>query len=99
MLGASSLAATGHRRQKNDGGAVAHRRLQLVQRADVLAVHVNVRVAELPLELGEPRRQVVEDFGDRPSGSRNLAGAAGLLAERRWDANCRHTCAPWQNST
>src|SRR5919198_1425353 len=38
----SELAATGHRRQEDDRGAVAHRRVEAVARTHVLAVDVDV---------------------------------------------------------
>src|SRR5581483_10495261 len=57
-LGAS-LLATGHRRQQDHGHALADRRLELVEGADVLAVDVHVRELELSLERREAGGQVV----------------------------------------
>ena len=86
--------AARHRRQEDDRRALRHRRLQLVERADVLAVDVDVRVLELPLELREAG--VVRSSSASPTVvavTRHLALAAGGGAQRRRDSDLRHACA------
>src|SRR5581483_6713655 len=104
--------ATGHRRQQDDRRALPDRRLELVERPDVLAVEVHVRVGELTLEPGKAGGEVVEHLADRAPGRRHLSLAADGGAEHRRDPDLRHGCAPasdtpaalatlgpWQNST
>src|SRR5581483_200864 len=99
-LGASRLA-TRHRGQQDHGRALAHRRLELVERADVLAVHVHVRELELPLQAGEAGGQVVEQLADGRAAGGHLALAANGGAQRGRDPDPGHACAlgPAQNST
>ena len=101
QAGGEAARAAGHRRQQDHGRALRDRRLELVERADVLAVDVDVRVLQLSLEPGEAGGQVVEDLADGVADAGHLALAAGGGAQRGWDAHLRHACAlgPAQNST
>src|SRR5581483_354811 len=91
-LGAS-LLATGHRREQDHGRAFADRGLELVERADVLAVDVDVRVLELPLEAGEAGGEIVQELADRRAAGRHLALAADGGAQGRWDPDLGHARA------
>ena len=103
--------AAGHRREQDHGRALANRRVEPVEHADVLAVEVDVHegrdafavVENLPPEAGEARSEVGEHVAHRRAGRLDLARAADLGAQGGRDANLGHgaTCraGPWQNST
>src|SRR6266536_4103451 len=101
-----SRLATRHGGEQDHGRAFTHGRLELVERSDVLAVDVDVRVLELSLERGEARRQIVEELADGVAAARHLTLAARRRAQcgRNLDS---HACAlladvselPVQNST
>jgi hypothetical protein len=99
--------AAGHGRQEDDGRALAHRGVQALERAHVLAVEIDVDeggdlVAVLEHLVAEPREavgEVAEHLAERPAGSLDLAHAADLVPQRRRDADARHAPTPWQNST
>jgi hypothetical protein len=108
--GQRSLAAR-HRRQKDHRGTVADRRLQAVERADVLVVHVDVHergdlvpvLEHLTAEAWEALGQVGQQLANRGAGGVDLPCAADRIAERGRDPDAGHeaTCVlpPWQNST
>src|SRR5206468_3175582 len=96
--------ATGHRREKDHGVAVLHRRLEAVERPYVLALDVDVDerrdvvvLDELRSQPGEARDQVVEQLAHGRARGGHLALAAGLGAKRGWNADGLHACAglPW----
>src|SRR5689334_1761177 len=70
---ARSAATTGHGGEEDDGLALAHRRVEAVERAHVLALEVDVHerrdllvpVEELRAEVREAAREVVEDLAHR----------------------------------
>ena len=83
-------------------------RVEPVERADVLALDVDVHerrdllvLHELRPQGGEAVHQVVEQLAHRAALGRHLAGAADLAAELGWDPDDAHACAglPEQNST
>src|SRR5581483_3858072 len=90
-LGAS-LLATRHRGEQDHRRALADGRLELVERADVLAVDVDVRVLELPLEAGEAGGEVVEELADGRAAGGHLALAADGGPQGGGDAHLRHAC-------
>src|SRR5262245_49318395 len=93
----SSLDPTGHRRQEDHGRVVTHRRLEALERPDVLAAEVDVdEGAEVPVlvelrpELRVPLDEVLDHVAHGLALRLELAGAADVGAEHRWDANARH---------
>ena len=100
----ASGTATGHRRQQDDGRAVAHRRVEAVAGAHVLAVDVDVHerldlavAVDARAERGDARRQILEQLAHGRAGGLDLARAARLRAQHRRDPDDVLTCA--QNST
>src|SRR4051812_2785831 len=77
------LGTTGHRGKEHDGGVVRYRRVEAVERADVLALEEDVderrdRLAleHLEAQRREAARQVVEHLAD--GGARGLDGALAV---------------------
>ena len=84
--------------------ALRDRRVEALQRAHVLAVHVDVHegrdlavLEHLRAQAGEPRGEVVEQLAERRAGSLDLTLAAHLGAKRRRNPDAAHRAA--QNST
>src|SRR5205807_5255600 len=105
---ALSAAATRHGRQKDDGRAGAYFGVEPVQRANVLALHVDVHerrelaaLHELAAQRGEAAHEVVEQLAHGVALRRERARTVDLLAQRGWDADVRHARSrvPEQNST
>src|SRR3954449_5525012 len=101
--GQGRQGTTGHRREENHGRALAHRRVQAVARAHVLAVHVDVDertdltlAVDARAERRDARRQVLEELPHRGPRRPDLARAARLRAEDRRDSHDAHLA---QNST
>src|SRR4029453_17194401 len=99
------LATTGHGRQE-DHGAAAHRRLEALAGADVLAPDIDVDEARqaagvvdaLP-QLREAAREIVEELADGVAIRLQGGLALGLLPQRRRDPDDRHDPGTPQNST
>ena len=101
----------GHGRKQDHGRVLAHLRVEALERADVLAVEVDVDerrdavavLEHLPAQAGEALRQVGEHLAHGRAVRFDLAGAPDLGAQRRRDADPDHRAtwcgAPWQNST
>src|ERR1700741_3788044 len=95
-----SLAATGHRGQQDHGLPLADGRVEPVERANVLALDVDVHERrDLPVPLedllsepGEARRQVLEHRAHGLALRGNLPLAADLRAERGGNPHDCHAC-------
>src|SRR3954449_6052786 len=103
-----TLEPTGHGGEEDHGGAMLDRRIEPVERPDVLALDVDVHVRgdvavlhELRSQTGEAGHQVEEQFPHGVALGRHLAGAADVAPQHRWDPDPAHACAglPEQNST
>ena len=96
-----ALAAR-HRRQEDHGRALAHRRVEALERAHVFAVQVDVDeggdpVAVLEHLVAEAREavgEIAEHLAERSAGGLDLARAADLVSQRRRDADADH-CVTW----
>ena len=109
--GVERALAAGHRRQQDDGRALEHRRVEPLERPNVLAVEVDVHergdavavLEHLVAEPGEAVGEIAEHLAQRAAGGLDLARAADLVPQRRRDADADH-CVTWargpaQNST
>src|SRR5947208_10430386 len=99
----SELPTTGHRREQDDRRRLAHRRVEAVARAHVLAVDVDVDerpdlalAVDALAERRDAHAEVLEELADGRAGGLDLARAARLGAEHRGDAHDAHRL---QNST
>src|SRR5215210_8283520 len=104
-LGASALASTGHCREEDQRPAV-HHGLEAVQRAHVLAAHVDVDergevagLEEVAAERRVPLGEILEDPADVVAARLDLPLAADLGAECRGNPDEGHArTGPAQNS-
>ena len=86
------------RRDDADGVAAVHRRLLVLQIADILVVHVDVDeaaqlsllVVEMGLEAAVPPRQIGEQFAHGRAGDVDGVLFIRVRPERRRDENFRH---------
>src|SRR5437764_7205116 len=94
--------AAGHGRKQDDRAGFAHRCVEPVARAHVLAVDVDVHerpdlafVVDPRAERREPRGEVLEELADGRAGRLDLARAACLRTKNGRDPDDAHR---WQNS-
>src|SRR5919199_6832042 len=95
------LRTAGHCGKQDDRAALAHRRLESVQRAHVLALDVDVHerrevlvLDQLLAQRRESSHQVLEQLADVLAVGLDLPLAVRLRAQRRWNANGTHAAAP-----
>src|SRR6266516_2129425 len=103
-----ALAPTGRGGEEDHGRSLPDGRVEPVERPDVLSLDVDVDerrdlvvLHELVPEHREARQQVVEQLADVAALGGNLAHAADVAAQHRWDPDPAHACAglPEQKST